>query len=167
VRTLVEAASTEFTGHRCGYAMRRLASELPNVRAGIAHDLKVAPWLALRSIGQLNWFWIRGGHITEAAALVSVALADAAAADPLDRARALITQGNLAGVGGAAPQVVDQHYLDAIDITVARNGRNFRIVAGHAVFQRVFNFLAQGQAEAARARPSPLWRSAPRPATSG
>ncbi|HEX4249818.1 MAG TPA: AAA family ATPase [Pseudonocardia sp.] len=84
VRDLVERRVAEFTTRRAGLAMRQLTRELPNLRAGIAHDLAHNPAAALGTVGRLTWFWQRGGHAGEAARLLDAALRAAPDATPLE-----------------------------------------------------------------------------------
>lgn len=88
VRELVERLARDLRGTRSGRAIRLLNRELANLRTGIAHDLTAAPEAALRTAGLLEWFWFRGGQVTDGLRLLRAALAGAPAAPPTDRSRA-------------------------------------------------------------------------------
>jgi predicted ATPase/DNA-binding SARP family transcriptional activator len=100
VRSLVARAMQDLRGERSAHAIRTLQRELPNVRAAISHDLTVAPAAALRSAGQLDWFWFRGGHVDEGQRLLLAALAAAPDAPAVDRARAWASCAALRFIGG-------------------------------------------------------------------
>jgi len=95
VRTMVERLTRDLRGERSAHAIRLLNRELPNLRAGIVHDLVAAPAAALRTAGLLEWFWFRGGHVVDGLRLLRAALAGAPDAAPTDRARAWAAAGTL------------------------------------------------------------------------
>jgi hypothetical protein len=83
VRELVARAAGDLQGVRSATTMAALLLELPNLRAGLAHDLTHAPAEALRTAARLMWFWIRSGLLTEGNRMLTAALAAAPDA-PLD-----------------------------------------------------------------------------------
>ncbi|WP_306209538.1 BTAD domain-containing putative transcriptional regulator [Actinoplanes sp. RD1] len=99
VRALVARTWPELRGDRSTRAIRVLNRELPNLRAGLAHDLTAEPGEALRTAGRLEWFWFRGGHVAEGIRTLTAALA--APATPSDRARALGARASLHWIGGS------------------------------------------------------------------
>ncbi|WP_372661533.1 BTAD domain-containing putative transcriptional regulator [Amycolatopsis kentuckyensis] len=89
VRDLAARCTADVRGQRHGgRAVRILDRELPNLRAGIAHDLAHQPDHALRTVGLLDWFWLRGGHSDEGRRLIDTALRAAPHAAHAHRARA-------------------------------------------------------------------------------
>lgn len=147
VRELV-AASTEQLGiPRPGDVVRRLGREIPNIRAGIRHDLEHAPELALRTIGQLDWLWIRSGHFEEADRLLAAAFAAAPEAPALDKARALMVRGDIVSFGGAGIAAAEPHYLDAIRIAASQESADHRALTCRACYQCAFGYVAIGDAE--------------------
>ncbi len=77
VRELVARAEGDLQGVRSATTMAALRLELPNLRAGLAHDLTYAPVEALRTAARLMWFWIRSGLLAEGNRTLSAALAAA------------------------------------------------------------------------------------------
>ncbi|GAA2795284.1 BTAD domain-containing putative transcriptional regulator [Crossiella cryophila] len=142
VRDLVDAHSQELLLARGGATIRLLTAELPNLRAGIRHDIGHAPELALRTIGLLSWFWIRGGHFGEAERLLDAAFAAAPDADPLDRARALMVRGDLLSFGGAGLLSAEPHYLAAVALTETGDSAEHRALRGLARYQSAFGGIA-------------------------
>jgi predicted ATPase/DNA-binding SARP family transcriptional activator len=92
VRTLAAGCPAAIRGKRGGWYLRALGRELPNIRAGLAHDLEQHPELAQRSVGQLVLFFTRGVHHTEALRLVNAAARATPRGKPVDRGRVLIGQ---------------------------------------------------------------------------
>ncbi|MCM4083383.1 AfsR/SARP family transcriptional regulator [Paractinoplanes hotanensis] len=88
VRGLVEHHAPLLRGEHSAHSIRTLNRELLNLRAGIRHDLGTRPATALRTAGLLQWFWFRGGLVTEGLPLLRGGLAAAPEAPPTDRARA-------------------------------------------------------------------------------
>ncbi|MFC3735900.1 BTAD domain-containing putative transcriptional regulator [Paractinoplanes deccanensis] len=115
VRSFVERTAPELRGERSAHAIRLLNRELANIRAGIAHDLHAAPRAALRTAGLLEWFWFRGGLVTEGGRLLRAALDGAPDAPPADRARALSCLGTLCFMTGDEP-AAEKALRDAIDV---------------------------------------------------
>jgi hypothetical protein len=107
VRELVERVAPELRGPRSAHGIRVLNRELANLRAGITHDLAEAPEAALRTAGLLEWFWYRGGHVTDGLRLLAAALAGAPDGRPADRARALMAIGTLHFLTGEAEMAAD------------------------------------------------------------
>ncbi|GAB3249946.1 BTAD domain-containing putative transcriptional regulator [Kineosporia babensis] len=99
-RELVARTVDDLRGPRSARAIRVLNRELPNLRAGLAHDLAAAPADALHTAALLEWFWLRADHITEGLRLLDQALAGAPEAPNLDRARALSAHGTLSWLSG-------------------------------------------------------------------
>ncbi|MET8380082.1 AfsR/SARP family transcriptional regulator [Streptomyces microflavus] len=77
VRELAAQAEGDLQGVRSATTMAALRLELPNLRAGLAHDLIHAPGEALRTAARLMWFWIRSGLLTEGNRTLTTALAAA------------------------------------------------------------------------------------------
>ncbi|MBO2447570.1 winged helix-turn-helix domain-containing protein [Actinomadura barringtoniae] len=88
VRGLVSRSAADMAGRRAGRTTRTLARELPNLRAGIDYDLAHHPEEALRTVGLLEWFWVRCGHVAEGRRLLQTAIEAAPGAPHLDHARA-------------------------------------------------------------------------------
>ena len=95
VRDLVERMAPELAGERSAHAIRVLNRELANLRAGITYDLAAAPAAALRTAGLLDWFWYRGGHVTDGLRLLHAALAAAPDGTVNDRGRAWLADATL------------------------------------------------------------------------
>lgn len=100
VGALAERGERDLRGERSARTIRLLGRELPNLRAGIAHDLTADPAAALRTAGKLDWFWFRGGHVEEGQRLLAAALAAAPYAPAVDRARAWAACGTVRFIGG-------------------------------------------------------------------
>nr|WP_269810798.1 BTAD domain-containing putative transcriptional regulator [Kineosporia rhizophila] len=99
-RDLVARTVPDLRGKRSARSIRVLNRELPNIRAGLVHDLAAAPIHALRTAGLLEWFWLRAGHVAEGVRLLEQALDGAPEAAPVDRARAFSAWGTLYWIGG-------------------------------------------------------------------
>jgi predicted ATPase len=80
----------ELRDERCVQGTRILTRELPNIRAAIAHDLTASPEAALRTVGQLMWFWVHSGLLAEGRRMLERCLdaAPHAPAGDITRARA-------------------------------------------------------------------------------
>jgi predicted ATPase/DNA-binding SARP family transcriptional activator len=100
IRDFVSRWAVKSVSEPSGWPNRVLTRELPNLRAGIAYDLAHQPDLALNTVARLDWFWARGGHITEGRRLVEAALLAAPDAPTLDRARACVALTSLAYYAG-------------------------------------------------------------------
>ncbi|MBB4678710.1 BTAD domain-containing putative transcriptional regulator [Crossiella cryophila] len=142
VRTLVAASAEDLNFPHDGQIIRSLTTELPNLRAGIRHDITHDPVQALRTIGLLGWFWIRGGHFAEAAALLDAARTAAPDAPALDRARALIVRGDLLGFSGAGLLSAEVPYLEAIALAATGDTPEHRALRGRAHYQAAFGAIA-------------------------
>ncbi|SCK22797.1 MULTISPECIES: BTAD domain-containing putative transcriptional regulator [unclassified Streptomyces] len=106
VRELVGRAEGDLQGVRSATTMAALRRELPNLRAGLAHDLAHAPVEALRTAARLMWFWIRSGLLAEGNRMLTAALAAAPDAPLGDIVRAEASSAGL-------------HYFTG-DVTTAR-----------------------------------------------
>nr|WP_269329043.1 BTAD domain-containing putative transcriptional regulator [Kineosporia babensis] len=98
-RDLVARIVHDLRGKRSARSIRVLNRELPNLRAGLVHDLAVRPSAALRTAGLLEWFWLRTGHVAEGLRLLNQALERAPEAPAVDRARATAACGTLFWLG--------------------------------------------------------------------
>jgi len=75
VRTLVADQASLFSGPRFGDAIRTLAAELANIRAGVEHDPENATAMAVGSVsGGLVYMWVAMGAISEGTRVVKRAL---------------------------------------------------------------------------------------------
>ncbi|WP_433368791.1 BTAD domain-containing putative transcriptional regulator [Actinoplanes sp. CA-142083] len=101
VRDLVERMAPELAGERSAHAIRVLNRELANLRTGITHDLTADPAAALRTAALLDWFWYRGGHVTDGLRLLRAALAATSPGPPTSPASAGGASATNAGAGGA------------------------------------------------------------------
>ncbi|MFF5081006.1 BTAD domain-containing putative transcriptional regulator [Actinoplanes sp. NPDC000266] len=107
VRAFAERVAPELRGEHSAHAIRLLNRELANLRAGIVHDLAVAPHAALRTAGLLEWFWFRGGLVAEGGRLLRAALDGAPDAPPNDRARAWASLATLIFMTGEEATAID------------------------------------------------------------
>jgi predicted ATPase/DNA-binding SARP family transcriptional activator len=87
-------------GKRADWYLRVLGRELPNIRAGLKHDLEHAPGDALRTLGMLGLLFTRTVHKIEAATLARDVLAAAKDATPFQRARGMVVLLALTAIGG-------------------------------------------------------------------
>lgn len=113
VRLLAGRCTEAVRGRKAGSFMRMMSRELPNFRAGFAHDLEHHPAAALESAVGLGVFLYRSLHHGEAVKVLRTALAAAPDAPVLDRARALnsLTALNyFAGDLEAARELIDTVY---------------------------------------------------------
>jgi predicted ATPase/DNA-binding SARP family transcriptional activator len=90
VRTFAAEHIALVSGSRAGAAFRALTAELPNIRAGIAHDLEHRPVQALRTTATLEWLWSVAGVVTEGRQLIRAALRASPGAAPEDQVRGLL-----------------------------------------------------------------------------
>ena len=90
IRDFVTDQAALLTGSRSGEAFSALRAELPNIRAGIAHDLQRAPLQALRTTGELLFMWVTVGAIEDGVSLIKAALSGCPAAPVADRVRGLV-----------------------------------------------------------------------------
>ncbi|XVU24112.1 AfsR/SARP family transcriptional regulator [Actinoplanes sp. CA-054009] len=124
VRAFAERVAPELRGEHSAHAIRLLNRELANLRAGIVHDLAVAPSSALRTAGLLEWFWFRGGLVTEGGRLLRAALDGAPGAPPNDRARAWSSLATLIFMTGEEATAIDalRRAIDALGPSPDREG---------------------------------------------
>ncbi|MBM7784545.1 AfsR/SARP family transcriptional regulator [Tenggerimyces flavus] len=151
VRTLTARCPELMQGSRGGWYTRLLTHELPNLRAGIQHDLELAPNAALRSLGDLLWFWVRLGHTSECVRLIDTAVAAAVDPPKLEVFRALLAKmsavyqaGDL--VTAVAPR--DEMYAIMDGATDPEDVRHL----GYLTYYDAFARLALGDFEALRDR---------------
>jgi len=83
-----------------GHAMRMLSRELPNLRAGIAHDLTQRPATALNTVVMLTRFWLRHGHVAEFRRLLETTLGPAMQDPALDPRSVSLARAALSMVSG-------------------------------------------------------------------
>ncbi|WP_448627800.1 BTAD domain-containing putative transcriptional regulator [Geodermatophilus sp. URMC 64] len=100
VRALVADVDRGMQGPAAGAVTRRMAAELPNLRAALAHDLESAPVEALRSVARLDWWWYRRGAATEGLRWLGAALAAAPDGPAVWRARAQTALASLRALDG-------------------------------------------------------------------
>ncbi len=153
VRDLVERVAPELRGPRSAHGIRVLNRELANLRTGIAHDLAAAPHAALRTAGLLEWFWYRGGHVSDGVRLLRAALAGAPDAPAIDRSRAYLTMATLFFLTGDAEPAIEhlRRGIDLLDGTADTEGLILRAQA-HYYESLLRTALADYAAGAARAR---------------
>ena len=114
VRELVARAAGDLQGVRSATTMAALRLELPNLRAGLAHDLTHAPVEALRTAARLMWFWIRSGLLAEGNRMLTAALAAAPDAPLGDIVRAKTSSAGLLYFTGdvtTARRMLSEAYL--------------------------------------------------------
>ncbi|MEU0129426.1 MULTISPECIES: BTAD domain-containing putative transcriptional regulator [unclassified Streptomyces] len=133
VRELVARAEADLQGVRSATTMAALRLELPNLRAGLAHDLTHAPVEALRTAARLMWFWIRSGLLAEGNRMLTAALAAApdAPLDDIVRARTA-SAGLLYFTGDVATA---RHMLSEANLAVAPEPRYRSLLAEVRYYQ--------------------------------
>ncbi|MFF1820144.1 ATP-binding protein [Kribbella sp. NPDC058245] len=89
VRLLASRCSDSMRGSQAGAFVRMMSAELPNLRAGFAHDLAHDPEQALLTALSLGVYLYRGVHHGEAIRMLRTALEAASDASAFDRVRAL------------------------------------------------------------------------------
>ncbi|TCC30182.1 BTAD domain-containing putative transcriptional regulator [Kribbella speibonae] len=89
VHVLAARCAVSVRGAQAGSFIRMMSRELPNLRAGFAHDLNADPAAALRTAVDLGVYLYRGVHHGEAMRMLRAALDSAPDAPVLDRVRAL------------------------------------------------------------------------------
>jgi len=89
VRLLAARCADSIRTSQAGAFVRMMSRELPNLRAGFAHDLATEPGTALRTAVSLGVYLYRGVHHGEAIRMLRSALDAAPDASALDRIRAL------------------------------------------------------------------------------
>lgn len=145
VRRLVEQHVPLLRGERSAHAIRVLNRELPNLRAGITHDLAVRPAAALRTAGLLEWFWFRGGLVADGLPLLGAALAAAPDAPPTDRAHARVSMALLRYLTG------DLGALDDLEAGLAILGESpdheGQVLRAHVAYYLSLYWSARGDFE--------------------
>lgn len=99
----------ELRDERCLEGTWMLTRELPNIRAAIAHDLTASPEAALRTAGELMWFWVHSGLLAEGRRMLERCLDAAPHAPASDIARARAAHAGLeymAGNAGRARELI-------------------------------------------------------------
>ncbi|GAB3954086.1 hypothetical protein GCM10029976_095640 [Kribbella albertanoniae] len=91
VRLLAGRCADSIRSTQAGAFVRMMSRELPNLRAGFAHDLTTDPDSALLTAVSLGVYLYRGVHHGEAIRMLRSALAAAPDASAFDRVRALNT----------------------------------------------------------------------------
>nr|WP_239062125.1 BTAD domain-containing putative transcriptional regulator [Streptomyces sp. SID13031] len=114
VHLLTEHCAVAIREHRGGWFIRRMNRELPNVRAGFAHDLARDPAAALTTAVGLGVYLYRSVHHGEAIRMLRAALDAAPDGPAIDRGRALNSltaltyfSGDLRGVDELVDTVVE------------------------------------------------------------
>ncbi|RSN31864.1 transcriptional regulator [Amycolatopsis sp. WAC 01416] len=150
VRGLAADCAVMLIGDQSGLAVAALNREWPNLRAGISHDLAHRPAAALRTVGLLDWFWTRSGHLTEGRELVGAALRATTDAATADRARALSAAANLAYFAG---DIAEGRRLgdETFALTGGQVDEEHQILHGSALFYHSVAWLHTGELGQARA----------------
>ncbi|WP_157495276.1 BTAD domain-containing putative transcriptional regulator [Kutzneria sp. 744] len=147
-RALVDQHWAELPFALGGHSMRVLTRELPNIRGCIAHDLEHTPASALRTVGRLDWFWIRSGHFAEASRLLDTALS--LDKEPsLDRVQALTARGNLLLGLEADPADAFACFAEASGLSGASDDVEHRVSHGRVLFMSAFLLRAFGELDRA------------------
>ncbi|MGY1815608.1 AfsR/SARP family transcriptional regulator [Blastococcus sp. SYSU D00820] len=100
LRSVAAEVEIAMWGPGAAAATRRMAEELPNLRAALATDLAEEPVEALRTATRLDWWWYRRGAAVEGRRWLDAALAAAPDAPAALRARARTATGALHALGG-------------------------------------------------------------------
>jgi predicted ATPase/DNA-binding SARP family transcriptional activator len=111
VRTFATEQAGRLWGHGSADALRLLEAELPNIRAGIAHDLRHQPLAALRITGGLAPMWFSVGLVHEGIRLIRAALDACSDAPAEDRGLGLVALSVVtyhAGDGEAAVRLAEE-----------------------------------------------------------
>ncbi|WP_169747902.1 BTAD domain-containing putative transcriptional regulator [Pseudonocardia acaciae] len=145
------------TGSRAGDAYRALADELPNLRAGIAHDLAHRPVDALRTAAALGRMWVTAGGLPEGARLIRTALEAAPDAEVTDRVDALLSLSTVSFHAGDATEAVG---LADRAIELLADGDQDQLL--HALMCRAAGLIQLGEAAAAVATAGELVAKAER-----
>ena len=143
VHQLVGRAERELHGTRAAQAIRMLTRELPNIRAANAHDLDTDPEAALRTVGQLLTFWVRGGLVLEGRRLLERCLDAAPHAPARDIARARTAHAGLDYVAGDVDRARDT--IAAVVGTLDRSGgREDRELRAEALYYQALLQVPDG-----------------------
>jgi predicted ATPase/DNA-binding SARP family transcriptional activator len=148
-RELVGRYVDELTSPRGGHVVRMLSRELPNLRAGIDHDLTHHPGAALRTVGQIDRFWINGGYHEDGRQLLDAALLAAPAASTLDRGRATLARASLSALTEDIGEV-RRRFTDALVLASASNDREHRMLLGWVLFRAALGLIVFQAADPAR-----------------
>ena len=133
-RELVGGWVDELDSPRSPRVVHMLRRELPNLRAGIDHDLANNPEAALRTVGPLDRFWINGGHLDEGRRLLDAALRAAPDASALDRGRAYLARASLSALAENLDEA-RRGYAEAITLATSSTDREHRVLYGRAMFR--------------------------------
>jgi predicted ATPase/DNA-binding SARP family transcriptional activator len=147
-RELVARYLGELNVPRDAHVPRMLRRELPNLRAGIRHDLAAHPEAALRTVGPLDRFWINGGHLDEGRQLLDAALRAAPGASSLHRGRASLALASLSALTGDFA-AAGHHYAEAIALATASNDHDHRLLHGRVLFQSALGAIIYQAADPA------------------
>jgi len=148
-RELVGRYVDELTSPRGGHVVRMLSRELPNLRAGINHDLAHHPEAALRTVGPLDRFWINGGHVDEGCRLLDAALLAAPDASALDRGRAYLARASLSALAENLDEA-RRGYAEAITLATSATDREHRMLYGRVMFRLALGAIIFQEAEIAK-----------------
>jgi len=148
-RELVARCAPELDRPRTGHVPRMLRRELPNLRAGIAHDLVHDPEAALGTVGPLDRFWINGGHLDEGRRLIDAALRAAPHASALDRGRGYLARASLSALTEDIAQAGGQ-YAEAIRLANTSTDREHRVFYGRIMFRLALGSIIFKLADAAK-----------------
>jgi predicted ATPase/DNA-binding SARP family transcriptional activator len=107
VRAIVAEHTGVLEGAGAANAISALRAELPNVRAGIAHDLEHQPLEALRTAGRLELAWVLLGIQPEGMRLLQAGLLACPTAGVEDRAAGLLALSFGLSHGGAAAEAIE------------------------------------------------------------
>lgn len=62
VRSMACRTDAQMCDHRSAIAARRLRADLPNIESAFLHDVDTSPVDALRTVTEINCWWLRSGH---------------------------------------------------------------------------------------------------------
>jgi predicted ATPase len=147
-RELVARYLGELNVPRDAHVPRMLRRELPNLRAGIRHDLAAHPEAALRTVGPLDRFWINGGQLDEGRQLLDAALRAAPGASSLHRGRASLALASLSALTGDFA-AAGHHYAEAIALATASSDHDHRLLHGRVLFQSALGAIIYQAADPA------------------
>jgi predicted ATPase/DNA-binding SARP family transcriptional activator len=148
-RELVGGYVDELDSPRSAHVVRMLSRELPNLRAGINHDLAHFPEAALRTVGPLDRFWINGGHVDEGCRLLDAALLAAPDASALDRGRAYLARASLSALAENLDEA-RRGYAEAITLATSATDREHRMLYGRVMFRLALGAIIFQEAEIAK-----------------
>jgi len=152
VRRYVADNALLLLGRRSRDGFDALHAELPNIRAGIAHDVAHHPHDALRTVAPADWFWSSLAIPAEGVGVIRRALDACPDASPADRAAALIALSHnmyRAGDPEAAANAADDA-IAAVPISPQASDE-WRLLAAQARLQRVAPSVDLGDIAAAKA----------------